>query len=303
MSDILSRYVSEHQAQVDAARAVQMEAVRAYSQVAFDRSADAAARVARGLVSVSTKFPDASGVGEIVTIDRSEARVKRLRKAVSLGAKAIHNVCGAYQRNVVMVTLTYAGTNEDWRPQHVRDYINRVRKWLDRRGGGKLRYVWVAELQKRGVIHYHVLVWLPKGLTMPKADKQGWWCHGMTNTVRAKRPVAYILKYASKADASTIGGFPRGARIHGCGGLDSAGVACKRWVLWPAYVQGNASVTDRFRPARGGGYLNRDTGELLRSEFMPTGGGFKNFVRIRTTPRRIDASGPFSWVPQSHSVH
>jgi len=66
--------------------------------------------------------------------------------------------------------------------------------------------------------------------------------------------------------------------------------------LWPAYVQGNAAVSDRFKPAPGGGFINHETGELLLSEFAPTGGGFHSFIRVRTTPRRIDSSGPFSWL-------
>lgn len=67
-------------------------------------------------------------------------------------------------------------------------------------------------------------------------------------------------------------------------------------MLWPAYVQGNAAITDRFRPAKGGGYVNAETGELLLPEFAPTGGGFSRFVRIRHTPRRIEAHGPFMWI-------
>jgi hypothetical protein len=105
------------------------------------------------------------------------------------------------------------------------------------------------------------------------------------------------MKYASKIESKNVGSFPHGARIHGCGGLDPAGRSIRRWVLWPAYVQGNASVSDRFRPAPGGGFINAETGELLLSEYAPTGGGFERFIRIRNTPRRVDAAGPFSWNP------
>ena len=61
-----------------------------------------------------------------------------------------------------------------------------------------IHYVWVLELTKRGRPHYHVLFWLPRGISMPKADKQGWWRHGMTNTVPARSPVGYLCKYTSK---------------------------------------------------------------------------------------------------------
>ena len=60
-----------------------------------------------------------------------------------------------------------------------------------------LHYVWVLELTKRGRPHYHVLFWLPKGVSMPKADKQGWWKHGMTRS-GGHSPVGYLCKYTSK---------------------------------------------------------------------------------------------------------
>ena len=44
---------------------------------------------------------------------------------------------------------------------------------------------------------------------MPKADKQGWWRHGMTNTVPARSPVGYLCKYTSKGiDFDSWGKLP-----------------------------------------------------------------------------------------------
>jgi hypothetical protein len=40
-------------------------------------------------------------------------------------------------------------------PRHVSELIKRTRQWLERRGHS-LHCVWVAELQKRGALHYHV---------------------------------------------------------------------------------------------------------------------------------------------------
>lgn len=282
--------------------AAQTEALRAHTQRRFlaDWAAQEA-RAARGLVSVSTSgfeaLPTAfRWVEQCITIDRAQARCTRLRKAVGVGAKVLLNLGEGRAENNVMVTLTYAGTNADWRPRHVSDYIRKVREWFrDRCPGERLRYVWVAELQKRGVIHYHAVFFLPPGVSMPRADKRGWWPHGMTNTLKATSPVAYLMKYASKVESKNVGGFPRGSRIHGVGGLDAPGAAFKRWCLWPAYVQGNASVNDRFRPAPGGGYLNAETGEFLQSEWVPTGGGFSSFIRARVQPRAVQADGPFSW--------
>lgn len=272
-----------------------------------------AAREARsaGLVSVSTSCSGVSVVdwmGEnTIQIDKHLARVTRLRKGLGIAAKQLHNQ-GSKTQKIWMLTLTYAGTNRDWRAHHISDFLANLRTWhYSRTGTRKVRYAWVAELQQRGVIHYHVIVWLENGLTPPKPDsawkKHGvfqrpMWCHGMTNRLRATAPVAYLMKYASKIEQKNVGRFPRGARIHGAGGLDESGRCIRRWVLWPAYVQGNAAVGERFRPAKGGGFVNADTGELLESEWAPTGGGFSRFVRVRITPRRIDPVGPFSWLRQ-----
>ena len=270
------------------------------------------AREARGLVSLSTTCKAAgSGLSVVdfmaensIEIDHQKARITRMQKSVGMAAKALHNL-GEKNQRVWMLTLTYRGTNRNWRAEHISRYLDGLRKWhYSRTGSKKLRYVWVAELQKRGVIHYHVCVWLDNGLTPPKPDsawkKNGvfqapMWGHGMSNRVAARSPVAYLMKYATKGDSN--GRFPHGARIHGCGGLDEVGRGCRRWVLWPAYVQGNASIEDPFKPAPGGGYLNAETGELLRSEFVPTGGGFTRFVRVRFTPRRVEnTGGPFCWL-------
>lgn len=278
------------------------------------------ARSAPGLVSVSTTCRTAPAViawsENVVQIDHDAQRVTRLRKSLGVAAKALHNL-GPKVQQVWMVTLTYRGSNRDWKPEHISRYLDALRKWHYSRTGKKtVRYAWVAELQQRGVIHYHVVIWLAGGLTPPKPDtpwrrvdrrgnvhhEPAMWCHGMSNRLKATAPVAYLMKYASKIESKTVGGFPRGARIHGCGGLDADGRGMRRWVLWPAYVQGNASCSDRFRPAKGGGYRNDETGELLLPEFAPTGGGFSSFIRVRHTPRRIDPSGPFSWLPAS-SVH
>ncbi|MFC4922564.1 MULTISPECIES: rolling circle replication-associated protein [Delftia] len=288
-----------------------VEAWRARSVASAQALADAQGEKARsaGLVSLSTTCKGVSVVDffteNTIEIDNQKTRLTRMRKALGVSAKCLHNQ-GPKNQRVWMLTLTYAGTNRDWRPEHISRFLDGLRKWhYSRTGEKKVRYAWVAELQRRGVIHYHVVVWLDAGLTPPKPDR-AWrargvwqapmWGHGMSNRVEAYAPVAYLMKYATKDVSKIQGGFPHGARIHGAGGLDESGRGCRRWVLWPAYVQGNAAITDRFRPSKGGGYVNAETGELLLPEFAPTGGGFSRFVRIRHTPRRIEAHGPFMWI-------
>jgi hypothetical protein len=253
-----------------------------------------------GLVSVSTTHTALPVViqwaSSVIEVDPEMSRVTRLRKSVGVAAKLLHNM-GARKERMVMVTLTYRGDNRDWKPNHIRAYVTNVRNWYKRLTGNALRYVWVAELQERGVIHYHAVFWMPRSISMPKADKRGWWPHGMTKTEEARKPIGYLMSYVSKIDSKNVGGFPHGARISGHGGLDKSGRDIRRWVLWPAYLQGNSSVGERWRPAKGGGFVNADDGRFLCAEFAPTGGGFHSFLRVHTHARQIDASGPFSWAP------
>jgi len=161
-----------------------------------------------------------------------------------------------------MLTLTYR--DEDaWRPRHVADCLKHVRHYVERKGH-QFRCVWVAELTQAGRVHYHAVIWLPKGVTLPKPDKQGWWKHGSTRIEWARKPVGYLAKYASKGDAETK--FPRGLRICGRGGLTTLQRQNVAWHCLPRYVrQAFPTEGTRVRRARGGGWFDLETGEYLAS--------------------------------------
>lgn len=253
-----------------------------------------------GLVSVSTTCPRS----EPLLLDKTELRFSRLRKNLGVAAK-LHGLSAPPGWRACMVTLTYRDAH-GWRPEHVRNYLHSVRKWLKRLTGDRLAYVWVAEVQTErerrtgdAVLHYHVVFWLPKGVTMPKADKRGWWPHGMTKTERVRKSaVAYVMKYASKFDSKE--GLPHGARIYGVGGLDAAARGVRRWCNWPAFVQARAAVTDCYAPQVGGGWVNRVTGEWFPSEWGLVCSTPRHtcITRIHDHGRPVaDVAGPFNWNP------
>lgn len=155
-------------------------------------------------------------------IDKRRARISKLQRH-------LYNVGEHMQETYddlhpVFVTLTYA--EDTWQPNHIRNYIHTVRKWLQRREAPCI-YAWVAELQKRDVIHYHLIFWLPTGTLLPKPDLSGQWPHGTTNIQKAKKSVAYLMKYCSKLEE--IDKFPKGVRLHGSGGIDQMGKQRIRW--------------------------------------------------------------------------
>jgi len=226
-------------------------------------------------------------------IDPKASMLPRLRRAVGFAARG-HAVSEKGKRtdDCWMVTLTYRGV-DDWRSHHMSDAMQRARVWCKREGFA-FRYVWVAELQERGAIHYHVALWLPRGKRPPKFDARGWWPHGMTQRIKARGAVGYLMSYLKKG--SHDGKFPKGSRRYGVGGLDHSLRRARRWLGLPAFVQGNSSIYDAWKRVKGGGWAS-PVGELFCSEFERVWVGDSwALVRVARHDTAIDASGPFSWV-------
>lgn len=196
---------------------------------------------------------------EAVEIDQRLMRLRRLKKNVITSAR-LHTREVPQKTRGCMVTLTYR-EGVEWDGAQISRYIRHVREWMKRKGHS-FRYVWVFELTKRGRPHYHVLVWMPKGLTMPKADKRGWWPHGMTRTEWARNAVGYLAKYASKGTDDVL---PKGVRLYGVGGLDAPSRLVRAWWNLPVGVRRWGTPADRWRRAVGGGWVCRASGEWRES--------------------------------------
>lgn len=163
-----------------------------------------------------------------------------------------------------MLTPTYR-PDADWQPNQISDLLRCIRKYLARKGI-EFRYAWVQELTKRGRPHYHVLVWLPFGITLPKPDKQGWWPWGMTKIEWARNAIGYIAKYASKgSDYQEHGSFAKGARLHGNGGMTGEALLEQRWWKLPSWLRDGVTAAERYKPRKGGGYMSKETGECRES--------------------------------------
>jgi len=143
--------------------------------------------------------------GDVIQTDASRSRIARMRRRVRSWAKSLDGVITDGHR-VVMVTLTYRDV-DGWRPNHIRDFMLRLRRRL---GGQLIAYSWVAELQLRGAVHYHVLLVVKKGTNVPFPDDE-LWEHGFTRIETAKT-VYYIVKYTGK-EYQKVGRFPKGLRM------------------------------------------------------------------------------------------
>jgi len=193
-------------------------------------------------------------------------RLRRLRKVVTASADAARQAVagGRGEGSALLVTLTYR-PGVEWRGNHVSRFIDVWRQWMRRR---KLpvRYQWVLELTQAGVPHYHALLWVPKGLTIPKPDKAGWWPHGFTRVERARRPVGYLVKYVSKGlDGEHK--LPKGARTHGCGLASPAERLKQHRAGLPAWLNTDASEGTRVKRVPRAGWVEVDTGVVHQSRF------------------------------------
>lgn len=131
-----------------------------------------------------------------------------------------------YARNspyrVAMITLTYRRDGM-WEPGHISDLLKHYREWFRRNAKHEAipecHFVWVMELTEIGRPHYHIVMWMPKGIKPPMPDNQGWWPHGSTQAKFSHSPVGYIIKYASKGETKSGQHLPKKARLWGYGGL------------------------------------------------------------------------------------
>jgi hypothetical protein len=202
-----------------------------------------------------------------IRVDREAMRLKRLRCSV-LTAARLH-VQQMPNWKVAMVTLTYK-PDVAWAAGQVSALVRHIRQYLLRRGM-KMRHVWVQEFTKKGRPHYHMLLWLPLGLTLPKPDKRGWWPWGMTKIEWARNAIGYIAKYASKGDS--LHQPAKGARMYGSGGLTGEALLEQRWWRLPGWLRHRDDIkpSDRVRRAQsgsGGGFLNPNTGEIYASPWV-----------------------------------
>lgn len=171
-----------------------------------------------------------------------QRRCNRLRASIREAAKLHETVdridshrLGRPAYRKTFLTLTYRPDIE-WSRRHISDFLMHLRKWLAARGG-ILRYAWVAELQARGALHYHVLVWVPRRLRLPRPDASGWWPHGMSNVETARNPVGYMVKYTTKTRPEDLARLPKGVRLHGNGGHDPYHRTKLRETLAPFWIR------------------------------------------------------------------
>lgn len=196
--------------------------------------------------------------GQSAWIDPKVARLARMRRRVKAWAEAIQFLHTSNTR-LVMITLTYAEV-DGWEANHIRDYCKAM---VNRLGDGLLAWAWVAELQHRGAVHYHLYMLVRKGTKVPKPDESGLWPHGHSN-IQTGRSVWYLVKYVGK-EYQKEGPFPKGMRIFSVAirakDVPMLAISIFKWSTLPKWMRENMEALKGWglgvfpKRAPGGGYL------------------------------------------------
>ena len=250
-----------------------------------------------GLVQLKTTFHDTDNL--TISLSKPDCNLRRiqgLRRSLAIASRVMGLADPGFRAAVPwMVTLTYA-VDDQWGPTHIAEGMQNFRHWHKKRGLGEaVRCVRVAELTNRGRVHYHAIIWLPAGVSMPQWDRDQsnrsrFWCHGSTKSEKLRSHVGYLMKYLSKM--GEFHSFPKGLRAHAVSGLTPSARAIRAWYALPEWVRRSHGVAEIKRLA--GGIVVLATGEMLDPMFSRRlGEGCLILTLLRPYPERFH-DGPYS---------
>lgn len=264
----------------------------------------AASGGAKGLVLLETSPHNTIEVS-LTPEAKALRRVKRLKRNVYLAGK-LHSLPTKGKRpdQPWLITTTYdtRGTlghgAHNWAPHDLSKATDRYRRWCLGHGYTP-KYTWVCELQKTGIPHYHMVIWLPQGVNMPRWDRSNgrrapFWPHGMTNTEKLKTNVGYLMKYLSKM--GELHSFPKGLRLNGNGGLDAQARTIRAWHNLPEWTKRTYGVGEAKRAKRG--IVDQSTGEILPPAYQVSfSKEMMRITQLRDIPERFH-DGAYSTFPR-----
>ena len=143
-------------------------------------------------------------------IDMFEKRYQRMRERVSEWAGVMDMLSKEIPGSrLIMITLTIAKV-KDYSPGMIREYLKSLKYRLGKDLWG---FAWIAEMQKRGAVHYHLLIMVPKYKRVPMPDKSGMWKWGMSRVEKAKTAY-YLCVYIGKERQKELSRYPKSCRTY-----------------------------------------------------------------------------------------
>jgi hypothetical protein len=178
--------------------------------------------------------------GKVIVMDAFEIRLGKLKTRIFDWAERVDQFRKIHDARLVMLTLTYRRVG-DWKPGHIGTYLKNIKTKL---GKNLLAFAWVAELQARGAVHYHVMLLVEIGTQIPMPDKKGYWTHGRSNVETAKTAF-YLASYAGKKYQKDLSKYPKGCHLYATSLRPSMGI--------PAFLRrSGGQIGPKIRTAEGG---------------------------------------------------
>lgn len=167
--------------------------------------------------------------GSTMIVDAKRARLWHLRRRIFAWSKAVDKIACAPGVRKAMFRLSYdtEGTlvpASNWAPLHISEFIDGLHARMGKR---LLAYAWVAEVQRRGVIHYHVLLIFTGSAPVPDKEYRGrdarghmrnfkrLWPYGLSHCTWNVRTHFYLSSYVKKEYQKDFDKFPMGAHAWG----------------------------------------------------------------------------------------
>lgn len=181
----------------------------------------------------------------------------------------------------VCVTLTYEDEHTH-QAQDLSKFLQRLRAQI-RRLYPDVPLLYLSSLDRTahgstldGILHYHLLIWLPRGFRLEHDRLARWWPHGSTWN-ECCRNLRDWVRYITKATSAM---FPKGARLYGYGGLDRAGKYSISRSSWPIWVKRLIPYGEHAKRVAGGGWVHMETGLWFESpwQWSPRG------IRLKPGP-------------------
>jgi len=132
--------------------------------------------------------------GQVITVDKLQARYNKISRSIL----NYYRLNGGYLKHIILTQR-----EESYHPNILNYFLTKFRVSY----GAK--YLWVAEMQERGVLHWHMFVVFPVDTDIGPNDLERfhrWWKYGNVDVRSVRVPsVKYLMKYILKDPGDVLG--------------------------------------------------------------------------------------------------
>lgn len=214
--------------------------------------------------------------GSFRVMDNAMLRLKRLQKRLEKWAEIVRVKAEFLPVRIYQIGLSYKPGNT-WREHDISEYLKSLRKYTG--SENFVGYSWVAEMQKRMEVHYHLVAITTEACRkIPLPDKKGHWKNGSSSRVEVSSSgVNYLTSdYMKKREQKS--NYPKGIRAHATwlngkyfDEFDFWALRSVSYPVWLVYKINHAGLINPvINGARGGGFMVKVGSEEY---FWKNGGG------------------------------